>query len=80
MAKLTAVRMNGIRNGYWSPEKKEALTQRLGDLEHRGPRLLNDLCDQYCKYPERGDLSQEERMEICNECPMNTLMRMAGES
>ena len=23
---------------------------------------------------------REERMEICNECPMNTLMRMAGES
>lgn len=25
MAKLTAVRMNGIRDGYWSTEKKEAL-------------------------------------------------------
>lgn len=80
MAKLTAVRMNGIRNGYWSTEKKEELTQRLGDLEHRGPRLLSDLCDHYCKYPERDDLTHEERMEICNECPMNTLMRMAGES
>ena len=80
MAKLTAVRMNGIRDGYWSPEKKEALTQRLGDLEHRGPWILSELCDHYCKYPERGDLTDEERMEICNECPMITLMSMVGES
>lgn len=80
MAKLTSTRVNGIRSGYWSPAKKEELTQRLGDLEHRAPRILNDLCDHYCKYPGREDMTREERMEICNECPMNSLMRMVGES
>ena len=80
MAKLTSVRVNGIRSGYWSPANKEALIQRLGELEHRGSRMLNDLCDHYCKYPGREDMTHEERMEICNDCPMNSLMRMVGES
>lgn len=80
MAKLTSVRVNGIRSGYWSPAKKEELVQRLGDLEHRAPRMLNDLCGHYCKYPGREDLTHEERMEICSDCPMNSLMRMVGES
>lgn len=80
MAKLTSTRVNGIRSGYWSPAKKEELAQRLGDLEHRAPRMLNDLCDHYCKYPGRENMTREERMEICNECPMNSLMRMVGES
>ena len=42
--------------------------------------MLNDLCDHYCKYPGREDMTREERMEICNDCPMNSLMRMLGES
>ena len=80
MAKLTSTRVNGISSGYWSPAKKAELTQRLGDLEHRAPRMLNDLCDPYCKYPGREDMTREEQMEICDECPMNSLMRMVGES
>lgn len=80
MAKLTSERVNGIRSGYWSPAKKEELAQRLGALEHRGPEMLSDICDHYCKYPGREDLTREERMEICNDCPMNSLMRMVGES
>lgn len=80
MAKLTSERVNGIRSGYWSPSKKEELAQRLGALEHRGPEMLSDICDHYCKYTEREDLTREERMEICNDCPMNSLMRMVGES
>lgn len=33
MDKLTSKRVNGIRQGYWSPAKKEDLCQRLGAYE-----------------------------------------------
>ena len=31
MQRLTHERNNGIKSGYWSPEKKEVLVQRLAD-------------------------------------------------
>ena len=31
--RLTAVRVNGIKSGYWSAAKKEELVQRLGRYE-----------------------------------------------
>lgn len=78
MAKLTSQRVNGIRSGYWSPAKKEELVQRLGSLEHLGPDMLGDICDHCCKYPEQYGLEDERRLEICDKCPMNHLMRMMG--
>ena len=36
MERLTAVRCNGINNGYWSPAKKDELAQRLGAYEDTG--------------------------------------------
>ena len=33
MDKLTSRRVNGIKQGYWSPAKKEELVQRLGAYE-----------------------------------------------
>lgn len=36
MERLTAVRCNGIKNGYWSPAKKDELAQRLGAYEDTG--------------------------------------------
>ena len=78
MAKLTSERVNGIRSGYWSPAKKEELAQRLGALEHRGPEMLSDICDHYCKYVERYEFSEEQRMELCDNCPMNHLLVMMG--
>lgn len=78
MAKLTSVRVNGIRGGYWSASKKEELVQRLGDLEHKAPRMLERLCDNYCKHAGQGN--SEIVQKICDDCPMNSLMRMVGES
>ena len=34
--RLTHRRMNGIKEGYWSPRKKEELLQRLGKYEDTG--------------------------------------------
>lgn len=34
--RLTARRVNGIRTGYWSPAKKDALIDRLADYEETG--------------------------------------------
>lgn len=36
MERLTAPRCNGIKTGYWSPETKEALVQRLAQYEDTG--------------------------------------------
>ncbi len=36
MKRLTAERVNGIKQGYWSPAKKEDLVQRLAAYENTG--------------------------------------------
>lgn len=36
--RLTHERKNGIKTGYWSPEKKEELVQRLAEYENTGLR------------------------------------------
>lgn len=36
MERLTHERVNGIKTGYWSPEKKDNLIQRLGEYEDTG--------------------------------------------
>ena len=36
MNRLTHKRENGIKTGYWSPEKKEDLVQRLAAYENTG--------------------------------------------
>lgn len=45
MNRLTSRRVNGIKTGYWSPEKKEELVQRLGEYEEAGmdPKEIRDL-------------------------------------
>ncbi len=44
MRKLTHKRENGIKNGYWSPNKKEELVQCLAEYENleKTPRELMD--------------------------------------
>lgn len=41
--RLTHKRMNGIKEGYWSPKKKEELVQRLAEYEDTGfePEEIN---------------------------------------
>lgn len=36
MERLTHERCNGIKTGYWSPEKKEALANALAEYENTG--------------------------------------------
>ena len=36
MERLTHERSNGIKTGYWSPEKKDALVERLAEYENTG--------------------------------------------
>lgn len=36
MERLTSVRVNGIKSGYWSTAKKDELIQRLGAYEDTG--------------------------------------------
>lgn len=36
MDRLTHERSNGIKTGYWSPEKKEKLIERLAEYENTG--------------------------------------------
>lgn len=36
MKRLTSKRCNGIKEGYWSPAKKEELVQRLAEYEDTG--------------------------------------------
>lgn len=36
MERLTHPRSSGIKTGYWSPNKKEELVQRLGAYEDTG--------------------------------------------
>lgn len=36
MQRLTHARSNGIKTGYWSPNKKEELVSRLAEYEDTG--------------------------------------------
>lgn len=50
MERLTHERMNGIKEGYWSPAKKQDLVDRLAEYENTGLEpeevlALKDLCD-----------------------------------
>ena len=45
MSRMTRMRVNGIKTGYWSPETKENLVQRLAEYEDTGmdPKEICDL-------------------------------------
>lgn len=36
MERMTSLRVNGIKTGYWSAENKETLVQRLAAYENTG--------------------------------------------
>lgn len=48
MQRLTHERSNGIKTGYWSPEKKEDLVARLAECENTG--LAPDEIESLKKY------------------------------
>ena len=49
MNRLTHERSNGIKTGYWSPEKKEELVQRLAAYENTGlePKKIQQIDQLY---------------------------------
>lgn len=75
MAKLTAERCNGIKTGYWSPETKETVVQKLGEIEKEAPELIAKICDYYC-FHVRDNITQEQLNEICEKCPVNRLVAL----
>ncbi|MGO5166414.1 MULTISPECIES: hypothetical protein [unclassified Candidatus Paralachnospira] len=52
MDRLTHERSNGIKTGYWSPEKKEKLIERLASYENTG--LTPDEIEQMKNERDRG--------------------------
>lgn len=74
MSRLTHERCNGIKRGYWSTERKDALIDKLGPIEERGPGLLANVCDHYCIYTiSSAGITQDELDAICTKCPAKTL-------
>lgn len=58
MERLTHERANGIKTGYWSPEKKQDLVDRLSEYENTGltPDEINALRERdTAKAPEEFD-------------------------
>lgn len=58
MERLTHERANGIKTGYWSPEKKQDLVDRLSEYENTGltPDEINALRERdTAKEPEEFD-------------------------
>lgn len=74
MAKLTSARVSGIKTGYWSPAKKDDLVQRLGAIEHQGPRLLDRVCAERCIWHSVNP----KKDHICDECPVTALRGLMG--
>lgn len=54
MNRLTHERVNGIRCGYWSPQRKEVLIERLGKYEDTGltPQDIEGLKEKYALLKE----------------------------
>jgi hypothetical protein len=52
MGRLTHARSNGIKEGYWSPNKKEELVKRLAEYENTGlsPEEVEELRWQQRRY------------------------------
>ena len=59
MERLTHKRANGIKSGYWSPNKKDELVQRLAEYENTGmePECMkkNEWIPVVEKLPETAD-------------------------
>ena len=72
---LTSERCNGIKQGFWSAAKKDALVQRLGPIEHVAPALLGSICDHYCNRPDLAG-TQAELDGMCLICPVTKLARL----
>lgn len=68
---LTSERCRGIKSGYWSPAKKDDLVQKLGRIEHDGPRHINAACDRLCH--------MQVNAAECADCPLKRLYKIIRE-
>lgn len=71
MGRLTHKRSNGIKEGYWSPNKKEELVKRLAEYENTGlsPEEVKDLRRQQRRYhwiPVEERLPEEDERVMIN--------------
>lgn len=65
MERLTHERVNGIREGYWSPNKKQELIDRLAAYENTGldPEKIQDLKERDKSKPPIYQVQGDERYE-----------------
>ncbi len=65
MNRLTHERNNGIKRGYWSPEKKEELVQRLAAYENTGlePEEIAELAAAEQARKEAATIEKKKRDE-----------------
>lgn len=72
MERLTHERSNGIRTGYWSPDKKERLVERLAEYENTGltPEQLKEIDALYlAAVKELGEAQKQlEGFVPCSAC------------
>lgn len=73
--RLTHPRNNGIKFGYWSPAKKDDLTQKLGPIEEKLPGLLDQICDHYCLHRQNAT-DEAALLECCDTCPLNIIDKL----
>lgn len=70
MERLTHKRVNGIKKGYWSPNKKDELVQRLAEYENTGltPEQVNELKERYTKKKPDENGCPEKTHYKCPNC------------
>ena len=76
MKRLTHERCNGIKTGYWSPEKKEELVKALAAYENTGltPDQIQALKERDTEKEPIKDTNSEVRYAddyICPNCSMH---------
>lgn len=72
MNRLTHERFNAP--GYGSKAKRDELVQRLGQIEHRSGRLIEQACE-LCHLPYVAK-DQEALEQKCETCPLTYLQKM----
>ena len=77
MSKLTR-RSLDLMEGFESDASHRQLTQKLGELEHRGVDLVEQTCDNVCRFVDGAD--PEEMDSICAGCSLAPICRAQAEN
>lgn len=58
-------------NKKLTEELKQLKSQpAAGDMDKLTTEMMEHICDNLCKHPNRVDITQEELDEVCDECKM----------